>query len=59
MEKHKGSLSIEAALVIPIFVFFVLTLTNFAKMIMVYDSVQSSINNTAKQMMAHRMRKLQ
>ncbi|WP_294353509.1 TadE family protein [uncultured Clostridium sp.] len=49
MEKNKGSLSIEAALVIPIFVFFVLTLTNFAKMIMVYDSVQSSINNTAKQ----------
>ena len=49
MENNKGSLSIEGALVIPIFVFFVLTLTNFAKMIMVYDSVQSSINNTAKQ----------
>lgn len=49
MEKNKGSLSIEAALVIPIFVFFVLTITNFAKMIMVYDAVQSSINNTARQ----------
>lgn len=49
MDKNKGSLSIEAALVIPIFVFFALTITNFAKMIMVYDAVQSSINNTARQ----------
>lgn len=48
MKKKKGSLSIEAALVIPIFVFFVLTITNFAKMIMVYDLVQTSINNTAQ-----------
>lgn len=49
MKNNKGSLSIEAALVIPILVFFMLTITNFVKMIMVYDSIQTSINNTAKQ----------
>ena len=48
MKKNKGVLTIEAALMIPIFVFSILFMTNFMKIVYVYDTVQTNIYNTAK-----------
>lgn len=48
MKKNKGVLTVEAALMIPIFVFSILFMTNFMKIVYVYDTVQTNIYNTAK-----------
>ena len=45
--RKKGVLTIEAAIVVPLSVFTVYFLLCFMNIIMVYDTVQSSINNTA------------
>ncbi|WP_308780775.1 pilus assembly protein [uncultured Clostridium sp.] len=48
MRKDKGVLTIEAALMIPMFVFAILFIIQFMKVVYIYDSVQSNIYNTAK-----------
>lgn len=48
MKKNKGILTVEAALMIPIFVFSILFMTNFMKIVYIYDTVQTNIYNTAK-----------
>lgn len=47
MRKRRGVLTIEAALIIPIITIAVYTMINLMNIIWVYDSVQTSINNTA------------
>lgn len=48
MKKNKGVLTLEAALVVPLFVFFIMFIGQFMKVVSVYDSVQTNIYNTAK-----------
>ena len=45
MRNKKGSISVEAALVLPFFVFLILTLTNYIKIMLVYDNVQTAVNS--------------
>lgn len=44
----KGSISIEAALVLPLFIFFLIALTNYIKIMVVYDNVSTAINSSVK-----------
>lgn len=48
MKKNKGVLTVEAALMVPLFVFAILFMTQFMKVVYVYDTVQTNIHNTAK-----------
>lgn len=48
MKKNKGVLTLEAALVVPMFMFFIFFMWTFMKVVFVYDTVQSNIYNTAK-----------
>ena len=48
MKKSKGVLTVEAALVVPLFVFFIMYICQFMKIVYVYDTVQTNIYNTAK-----------
>lgn len=48
MKKHKGILTLEAALMIPIFVFAILFICEFMKLSLIYDTVQTNIYSTAK-----------
>lgn len=48
MRGKKGSISIEAALTLPIFIFLLLALTNYFKLMIVYDNVNSGINSSVK-----------
>lgn len=45
---RKGSISVEAALVLPLFVFFLIALTSYIKIIIVYDNVSTAINSSVK-----------
>lgn len=48
MRKRKGVLTLEAALVVPIFVFLIFFMTQLMKVVYIYDSVQTNIYNTAR-----------
>ena len=48
MKKRKGVLTLEAALVVPIFVFLIFFMTQLMKVVYIYDSVQTNIYNTAR-----------
>lgn len=48
MKKDKGVLTLEAAIMIPIFVFAILFMCQFMKLCFIYDTVQTNIYNTAK-----------
>ena len=48
MKKNKGVLTLEAALVVPIFMFFIMFMWQFMKVVHLYDTVQANIFNTAK-----------
>lgn len=48
MKKSKGVITIEAALVVPIFVFAVLFMAQFLKIVYIYDTIQTNVYNTAK-----------
>ena len=47
-EEKKGVIAIEAALVLPLFVFLLLALTNYIRLMIVYDNVNSGINSSVK-----------
>ena len=48
MRKRKGVLTLEAALVVPIFVFLIFFMTQLMKVVYIYDNVQANIYNTAR-----------
>ena len=48
MRKRKGVLTLEAALVVPIFVFLIFFMTQLMKVVYIYDTVQANIYNTAR-----------
>ena len=48
MKQNKGVLTVEAALMVPLFIFAILFMTQFMKVVYVYDTVQTNIYNTAK-----------
>lgn len=48
MKRKKGVLTVEAALMVPLFIFAILFMTQFMKVVYVYDTVQTNIYNTAK-----------
>ena len=48
MEKRKGVLTLEAALVVPIFIFSIYFMMELISIISIYDSIQTNIYNTAK-----------
>ena len=48
MRKRKGVLTLEAALVVPIFVFLIFFMTQLMKVVYIYDSDQTNIYNTAR-----------
>lgn len=48
MKRNKGVLTVEAALVVPLFIFAILFMTQFMKIVYVYDTVQANVYNTAK-----------
>lgn len=50
MKKLKGSLTVEASLVLPIFIMAILSITYFIKIIYIQESVQNAINETANEM---------
>lgn len=43
MRKRKGVLTLEAALVVPIFVFLIFFMTQLMKVVYIYDTVQANI----------------
>ena len=48
MKNKKGVLTVEAALIVPLFIFAILFLTQFMKVVYVYDTVQTNLYSTAK-----------
>ena len=48
MKKCKGVLTVEAALIVPLFIFAIIFMAQFMKVVYVYDTVQTDLYNTAK-----------
>ncbi len=48
MKRNKGVLTVEAALMVPLFVFAIVFISQFMKIVYVYDTVQTNVYNTAK-----------
>lgn len=48
MKKDKGVLTLEAALMVPIFVFIIFFILQFIRIVYIYDTVQTNLYNTAK-----------
>ena len=48
MKKCKGVLTVEAALIVPLFIFAIIFIAQFMKVVYVYDTVQTDLYNTAK-----------
>ena len=48
MKERKGVLTLEAALVVPIFVFLIFFMTQLMRVVYIYDTVQTNIYNTAR-----------
>ncbi|MCT4596424.1 MAG: pilus assembly protein [Vallitalea sp.] len=50
MKKLKGSLTVEASIVLPIFIMAILSITYFIKIIYIQENIQNAINETANEM---------